>query len=102
MRSAGSVIAGVGSATPDALALAGVRVLLAAVFLLAALAKVSSPSGFVAKVGNYRLVPQELVGLVAAAVIVMELGTGALLAGDVLTPWAGARPLSSSESLPSR
>ena len=81
-----TLVAGVGAVST--VGLAGVRLVVAALFLTAAAPKWANPKVFMAKVANYRLVPVPLVPVVGGAVMAIEAGSGLLLAADVLRLWA--------------
>ena len=65
------------------------RILLGALFVWAAVAKLPDMAGFAQDVANYRLVPPALVSFVAAAVVGIELLAGiALISGWMARPAA--------------
>jgi hypothetical protein len=73
-------------AHPDAVI--AIRILVALVFLSAALGKMRNWRIFRGVVANYRLLPQGLVGPVTYALPPLEAAIGATLATGLLAPWA--------------
>ncbi|HPG38734.1 MAG TPA: MauE/DoxX family redox-associated membrane protein [bacterium] len=66
-----------------------VRLILAAIFIYAAIGKIINPALFAREIDNYRLLPWLLVSLLAASLPWVELGCGLLLiAGRWLRPAA--------------
>src|SRR5438094_8859556 len=71
--------------------LTGVRIVLGALFIWAAVTKLPDMAGFAQDVANYRIVPAALVPFVASAVVGIELLGGiALVAGAVERAGAAA------------
>ena len=91
-------------------ALAGYRVLLGAIFIYASIHKIQEPYEFARIVHGYRLLPPELVNLVAITLPWIEVVTGAFLILGLFTresaliirpdvPWPGELPAGSRQLL---
>ena len=71
-------------------ALTGVRIVLGALFIWAAITKLPDMAGFAQDVANYRVVPAALVPFVASAVVGIELLGGIALVAGVMERAAAA------------
>jgi len=71
-------------------ALTGVRIVLGALFIWAAITKLPDMAGFAQDVANYRIVPAALVPFVASAVVGIELLGGIALVAGVMERAAAA------------
>jgi len=71
-------------------ALTGVRIVLGALFIWAAVTKLPDMAGFAQDVANYRVVPAALVPFVASAVVGIELLGGIALVAGVMERAAAA------------
>ena len=71
-------------------ALTGVRIVLGALFIWAAVTKLPDMAGFAQDVANYRIVPAALVPFVASAVVGIELLGGIALVAGVMERAAAA------------
>jgi putative oxidoreductase len=74
---------------PLKIALVIARLLLAAVLVVAAIAKLRDPQAFAQDIANFRLLPASVVPLTAAALPGIELVLGAALALGIWTRGAG-------------
>ena len=79
-----------GRGTMMARALTGVRIVLGALFIWAAVTKLPDMAGFAQDVANYRIVPAVLVPFVASAVVGIELLGGIALVAGVMERAAAA------------
>jgi len=70
--------------------LTGVRIVLGALFIWAAVTKLPDMAGFAQDVANYRIVPAALVPFVASAVVGIELLGGIALVAGVMERAAAA------------
>src|SRR5437762_12981672 len=70
--------------------LTGVRIVLGALFIWAAVTKLPDMAGFAQDVANYRIVPAALVPFVVSAVVGIELLGGSALVAGVMDRAAAA------------